>query len=156
MDKPFAMAAPDPPADPIEFQFFNEIGIIAQLSAARLQARLPGGMPLAQFHVLNHFARLGGERAMHRLADAFQITRGAMTNTVTRLAEKRFVTVRRDPDDGRGKLVSLTPAGRAARDAGVSAMGAEIAALRAAFPAAMYEQTLPVLRALRHWLDSNR
>ena len=48
--------------DPVSFyfKFFNEIGIIAQLSGNKLERVLPEGMSLAQFTVLNHFCRLGG------------------------------------------------------------------------------------------------
>ena len=35
--------------------------------------------------VLNHFARLGGEKTPAQLARVFHVTKGAMTNTVGRL-----------------------------------------------------------------------
>jgi DNA-binding MarR family transcriptional regulator len=41
-----------------------------------------------------------------------QVASGTMTNRVTRLDERGFVTRRPDPDDGRGVLVQLTAAGR--------------------------------------------
>ncbi len=97
--------------DPVAFDFFTEIGIIAQLSQSRLQQALPGGLKLSHFTVLNHFARRGGEQSPAELARAFQVTKGAMTNTVQRLAARGLVAVRPDPRDGRAKLVSPTPAG---------------------------------------------
>ena len=156
-----APASPPPRADatsddPVAFTVLNEIGIIAQLSEAAFEARLAGGMRLAHFRVLNHFARLGGERSMVRLADAFQLTKGAMTNTVARLLARGYVTVRADPADARSKLVSLTPAGRSARDAALAAMGSELARLQAAFPAAAWPAALPFLAGLRRWLDADR
>ena len=143
-------------ADAIEFAVLNEIGIIAQLSAAAFEARLPEGMRLAHFRVLNHFVRLGGERSMVRLAAAFQVTKGAMTNTVGRLLERGYVTVRPDPGDARAKLVSITPEGEAARDAALAAMGAELARLRTAFAPEDWGAALPFLRELRGWLDRDR
>ncbi len=143
-------------ADAIEFAVLNEIGIIAQLSSAAIEARLPEGMRLAHFRVLNHFVRLGGERSMVRLADAFQVTKGAMTNTVGRLLDRGYVTVRADPGDARSKLVSITPEGAAAREAALAAMGAELARLRTAFAREAWGAALPFLRELRTWLDSDR
>lgn len=43
---------------PVLFAFFNEVGIINQLSSALFQARLPDGVTLAQFTVLNHLIRV--------------------------------------------------------------------------------------------------
>ncbi|HNK68572.1 MAG TPA: helix-turn-helix domain-containing protein, partial [Flavobacteriales bacterium] len=43
------------------------------------------GMELSHFSVLNHLARTGEERTPAQLARAFHVTRGAMTNTLTKL-----------------------------------------------------------------------
>ncbi len=43
------------------FDFFTEIGIIAQLNEAAIERQLPQGMSLAQFVMLHHLSRLGGE-----------------------------------------------------------------------------------------------
>ena len=67
------------------FDFFTEIGIIAQLNEAAIQRQLPEGMSHAQFVLLHHLCRVGGEGTPARLADALQVTRGAITNTVKRL-----------------------------------------------------------------------
>ena len=155
------MNAPPPPDeraedDPAEFAVLNEIGIIAQLASAAIEGRLPDGMKLAHFRVLNHFARLGGERSMVRLANAFQVTKGAMTNTVTRLLARGFVAVRPDPHDARAKLVSLTQAGLAARQDAMAAIGGELARLRTAFPSEVWGTALPFLQSLRRWLDTAR
>ena len=77
-------------ADPPVFRLFNEIGIISQLSGTILARVLPHGLSMAQFGVLNNFVRLGGERTPAGLAEAFQVTRGAMTNTLTRLEAQGF------------------------------------------------------------------
>lgn len=143
-------------ADAVEFAVLNEIGIISQLSSAAFEARLPGGMRLAHFRVLNHFVRLGGERSMVSLANAFQVTKGAMTNTIGRLLERDYVTVRADPRDARAKLVSITPAGVAAREAALATIGTEMVRLRAAFPPGVWAAALPFLRDLRAWLDTDR
>ena len=68
----------EPPQDPPIFTLFNEIGIIEQLARQRLESVLPEGLKISHFSVLNHFARLGGERAPAELARAFQVTKAAM------------------------------------------------------------------------------
>ena len=142
--------------DPVAFDFFTEIGIIAQLSQSRLQQALPGGLMLSHFTVLNHFARRGGEQSPAELARAFQVTKGAMTNTVRRLEGRGLVAVRPDPGDGRAKLVSLTPAGRAARDDAIAAIAPIIAQLAARFATARFNEALPFLRDVRIYLDGAR
>ncbi|MCY0154387.1 hypothetical protein OEG86_21580 [Hoeflea alexandrii] len=41
------------------FGFFNEIGIISQLSGHAFEKAMPEGMTLAQFSVLNHLCLAG-------------------------------------------------------------------------------------------------
>ena len=77
------------------FLLLNEIGIISQLSGARLDRLLPHGLTLAQFGVLNHLVRLDGDWSPARLAAAFQVTKGTMTSTLQRLASKGFIEIRR-------------------------------------------------------------
>ncbi|MGI9415071.1 MAG: MarR family winged helix-turn-helix transcriptional regulator [Hyphomicrobiales bacterium] len=149
------MNAP-PPDDPLLFRFFNEIGIIEQLARARFERGLPHGLTLSQFKVLNHFARLGGEKSPLSLARAFQVTNGAVTNAVQKLEAKGFVETRPDPDDGRGKLVRLTDAGRAARDDAIATLRPVFPLLHSAFSDAEFAAVLPFLERLRKFLDDNR
>lgn len=147
----------EPPAgDPIAFQFFNEIGIIEQLSRNRFERVMPRGMTLSQFSVLNHFVRLGGERAPAALASAFQVTRQTMTNTLQRLEAAGLVAIRPDPGDGRAKIVGITDAGRAMRQACIAAQAPLLADLEALLPAADIAALLPGLRAIRSRLDAAR
>ncbi len=142
--------------DPAAFRLLNEVGIIAQLSRTLFERLMPAGLTLPQFTVLNHFARLGGERSPADLARAFQVTRGTMTSTLQRLEEKGFIRIDPDPRDGRGKRVTLTPEGRAARDAAVAALGPATAELEGAFGVDGFEAALPFLVDLRGYLDRAR
>lgn len=144
------------PDDPPEFRLFNEIGIIEQLARTRFERVMPHDLTLAQFGVLNHFARLGGDRSLVRLAGAFQVTKAAMTNIVGKLAAKRLVQVVPDPEDGRGKRVSITAKGLAARNAAIAALGPAFRDLAGALPRGEVEAILPVLTRLRIWLDTHR
>ena len=76
-----------------DVQVFTEIGIIDQLTTARLERSLPDGMSVAQFKVLTHFCRRGGAETPAQLARAFQVTKGAMTNTLQRLEAQGFVDI---------------------------------------------------------------
>ena len=91
---------------------FSEIVMVETLARNRLTRALPRGMELSHFMVLNHFARLGGEKTPAQLARVFHVTKGAMTNTVARLEAAGYVHVRPDWEDGRRKLVSISHAGR--------------------------------------------
>ncbi len=138
------------------FPFFNEIGIIEQLSRNALEKKLPHGLKISQFSVLNHFARLGGAKSPAFLASAFQVTKGAMTNTLQRLDNLGFVTIISDPKDKRGKLVSITNAGLAARNDALIAISPMMTELLENIPATEFKAALPFLTSLRSYLDNRR
>jgi DNA-binding MarR family transcriptional regulator len=154
-DRP-AASEPPPEGDPVTFTLFNEVGIIEQLVRTRMSHALPEGLQVSHFGVLNHFARLGGEKSPAQLARAFQVTKGAMTNTVQKLERAGYVVVRPDGVDGRRKLVSLTPEGRAMRDHASAAVVPSFAFVTREIGAERLRAALPVLRDLRILLDANR
>ncbi len=138
------------------FDLLNEIGIINQLSTARFEAQLPDGLTRAQFSVLNNFVRLGGTRTPAQLAAAFQVTRGAMTNTLSRLEAAGLVEIRPSNVDGRSKEVRITPKGRRLRERAIAATGPELSALIAALGKEELTAALPFLKRLRSHLDAHR
>lgn len=142
--------------DPVAFRVLNEIGIIEQLGRTMFERVMPLNLTLSQFIVLNHFVRLGGTRSPHQLARAFQVTKATMTSTLQRLQAKGLILVEPDPRDGRAKLVSLTPAGRDARNASIAAIGPALAAMEAHFGKAELATALPFLVRLRTYLDERR
>ncbi len=146
----------EPVQDPLLFRFFTEIGIIEQLARNRLQRRLPDSLKMPQFLLLNHLVRLGGEWRPARLAAAFQLTKGAMTNTLQRLEARGLVTVSADPRDGRGKLVGLTDAGRDMRERCVDSVGPLLERLSREVSEQEIAAAMPVLETVRRYLDSQR
>ena len=138
------------------FAFFNEIGIINQLASTQLERLLPDGLKLAHFSVLNHFARLGGERTPHELARAFQVTKGAITNTLQRLEARDLIAIRTNPEDGRSKLVTMTDKGGQVRDDAIAAVTPMLASLAGQLPLKEMERTLPILEEVRSILDEAR
>lgn len=140
----------------VVFQFFNEIGIINQLASNRLERRLPHGLKLAQFSVLNHFVRLGGQRSPLQLARAFQVTKGAMTNTLKRLEGLGFIEVKPSPDDGRSKQVAISDAGRAAHGDALAAIAPDLRMLEDVLTTDLMSSMLPDLQHIRTYLDEHR
>lgn len=138
------------------FAALNEIAIIGQLSGNAFLKVMPDGLQLAQFGVLNHMVRLGDGWTPVRLASAFQVTKGAMTNTLQRLEARALVRIEPDPADGRSKRVFITDAGRAMHQRCLAALGPELAALEAALGGELFTRLLPDLQALRTHLDAAR
>jgi len=146
----------DPPEDPPAFRLLTEVGIIEQLARNRLERCLPDGLKTSQFVVLNHLTRLGGEWSPARLANAFQLTKGAMTNTLQRLEKRGLVQVAADPRDGRGKLVSITGAGREMRARCVESIGPLFDHLSSELSTRDLASALPTLERVRKYLDRHR
>lgn len=142
--------------DPVLFRFFNEIGIIEQLARTKMESRMPDGINLSQFSVLNHLVRLEGQWSPLRLAKAFQVTKGAMTNTLQRLEARELVKIRTNPTDGRAKIVTLTQAGRNMREACVQAIAPMLEDIEKEFGSDAVSQTLPTLKKVREYLDAHR
>jgi DNA-binding MarR family transcriptional regulator len=147
---------PPPAPDPVMFRFFNEVGIIEQLARNQFERVMPHAMSLAQFSLLNHFVRLGGERSLADLARAFQVSRAAMTKLVRKLETAGFVRVQPNPTDSRGKLVSLTARGERARHAAIAALAPVLGQLQREFDREDIERALPLLERMRAWLDTHR
>ncbi|MEX2519361.1 MAG: MarR family transcriptional regulator [Paracoccaceae bacterium] len=140
--------------DPITFTVLTEIRAIEQLAGQRLQRSLPDGLELSQFAVLNHFSHLGGEKSPAQLAKVFQLTKGAMTNTIKRLEAAGYVRVRGDTRDRRRKLVTLTDEGLAMRNRAISALAPVFAEIASGVGKERLRTALPALRDLRMFLSA--
>lgn len=132
---------------------FGELLTADQLARNRISKALPKGMELSHFSVLNHLAGVQDERTPAQLAKAFHVTRGAMTNTLSKLEWAGHIHIRPDWDDARRKFVAISPAGRAARDAAVQSVVPVIGDLVKALGADRVRAVLPVLRELRTRLE---
>lgn len=138
------------------FRVFNEVGIIAQLSSTAFERVMPEGMTLAQFTILNHFVRLGGQRRPSDLARAFQVTRATMTSTLQRLEPKGLVRIVPDDSDGRGRLVEITHAGRAVHADCIARLAPVLEDLLARIGRTPFASALAPLTEIRTRLDSLR
>lgn len=142
--------------DPVAFKVFNEIGIIAQLTRTTLEKSAPDEISGAGFAVLNHLERMEGDWSPARLARAFQVTKGAMTNTLQRLEAAGCIKVRTDPEDARAKIVTLTAKGKKMRDATLARLAPSFASIAAQIPVEVFERLLPYLARIRAVLDAAR
>ena len=99
----------DQTANGLAVALFSELFTADQMLRNRLSRMLPKGMELSHFSVLNHLARFKQERTPAQLARSFHVTRGAMTNTLSKLEAAGFIHIRPDWDDARSKLVTISP-----------------------------------------------
>lgn len=143
-----------PSRSPVAFDFFLEISVIDQLVGTEMERVLPDGVSMAAFGLLNHLVSKGGADSPARLAQALQVTKGAITALLKRLEARGLVVLSPDPSDGRGKIVTLTPEGRRGRDAAIAALDPLLETFLQAFAEPELAAALPLLRRVR--LDLNR
>ncbi len=135
--------------DSLAVSLFSEILTVDQLARNRVAKALPKGMELSHFSVLNHLAHTQSERSPAQLARTFHLTRGAMTNTLGKLEWAGWVHIRPDWEDARRKMVSISPSGLAARDAGLAAITPLIADVVSKVGGERVRAVLPILREMR-------
>lgn len=147
------MSQPSDPTDPLAIALFSEMFMADQLARAQLAKALPKGMELSHFSVLNHLARSNEERSPAQLAKAFHVTRGAMTNTISKLEWAGYVHVRPDWDDARRKQVAISQAGRKARMQALESIAPILADVINSIGSEKVRSILPILREVRKRFD---
>jgi DNA-binding MarR family transcriptional regulator len=101
---------------------------LQQIFLARADAVLrPLGLTFARYEVLMllSFSRQGA-LPLGKIGERLQVNAASVTNAVDRLEAERLVTRRSNPDDGRGTLAVLTPAGRRRATAATEAMNEQV------------------------------
>jgi len=137
-------------------QFFIEVGIINQLSVAMFNKRLPEGLHVSHFSVLNHLVRLGDGQMPQTLAKAFQLSKGTMTHTLAELSKRGFIRLEPNEKDGRSKLVFVTDLGRAFRRKAMENLGPTMSQLETKLDFAKIAKLQSELAGVRAVLDDNR
>ena len=94
----------------------SEVGAIEQIARAKLDSALTGNLNVSNFALLNHFSRRKEEKTPLQLAKTFNVTKGAMTDTLNKLEKLGYIHIRPDWEDARKKLVSISQSGIDARN----------------------------------------
>ena len=134
--------------------FFSEISMVDQLMRYKINRALPKGMELSQFMLLNYLATISEERRPSQLAKLFQLTRGAMTNTLSKLEEAGYVHMRPDWDDARRKCVVISSSGRKAREDALKKINPVIEEMVDVVGIEKVREVLPIIRELRNALKN--
>jgi len=138
------------------FTFFNEIGIINQLSSSLFQKRLADGVTIAQFSVLSHLCRVKDGQTPLVLASAFQVPKTSMTHTLSGLEKRGLVEVKPNKEDGRSKCIWITESGREFRDQSIAALAQDMMRLAPHLDLEEMINTIPILEKVRTVLDADR
>lgn len=145
----------DNPVSSLAITLFSEVLTADQLARGKLGKVLPKGMEISHFSVLNHLAHSTEERTPAQLAKSFHVTRGAMSNTLSKLELAGYIHIRPDWDDARRKQVTISPAGRQARDAALSSIAPLIEGVVRDLGSDKVRAAIPILRELRLRLESD-
>jgi DNA-binding MarR family transcriptional regulator len=86
-------------------------GVLESLLRFTTRLHAPGNVSLTAAATLSTLTRTGPVR-LSELTASEQVTQPGMTQLVTRLERAGLVERRRDPEDGRAILISITDAGR--------------------------------------------
>ncbi len=143
----------DQPDINLAVALFSELIAADQAIKGVLSRRLPKGMEMSHFSLLTHLGHVG-ETTPVKLARSFALTKGAITNTLKKLELAGYIHIRPDWDDARKKQVSISDAGRAARDQALTALVPEFQKITLALGDQKIKATLPVLREFRATLKS--
>lgn len=141
------------PANALAVTLFSEILMADQLARASLDKVLPKGMEISHFSVLNHLAHASDEKTPAQLASSFHVTRGAMSNTLSKLEIAGYIHIRPDWEDARRKMVSISGAGRQARDQALASIAPLIETVVNDLGSDKVRSALPILREFRLRLE---
>jgi DNA-binding MarR family transcriptional regulator len=153
----WARERPDLDVSPLEV--LSRVSRLARhLDRARSEAFSEHELETWEFDVLAALRRAGSpyELSPGQLLTLTLVTSGTMTNRIDRLAARGLVTRRRDPDDRRGVLVTLTAKGRVRVDAALADLLAQERAILSALPRADQDRLADLLREVTVPFDDAR
>jgi DNA-binding MarR family transcriptional regulator len=132
-------------------RLINRLGAASLMLDDAVRARAAGELPQPiDAEALTALASFASGQRIEELRSALELSQPGGAHLVSRLERAGLATRSRDPDDGRGVLVTLTPAGRAAADRIIAARGEAIRDLLGPLSAAEQRSLLRVLdRVLR-------
>ena len=132
---------------------FSEITTIDQLIRTQISKSLPEGMAISHLSVLNHLASMKNEKTPMQLAKSFHVTKGAITNTLSRLENSGYIHIRPDWNDARRKQVTISKTGIEAQRAAIDSITPVLTKVINKLGKEKADSVLPIIRELRHILS---
>ena len=143
--------------DPYNFAsliLFSEISTVDQLIRAQISKSLPDGMAISHLSVLNHLSSMKNERTPMQLAKSFHVTKGAMTNTLSKLETSGYIHIRPDWNDARRKQVTISKSGIEAQRGAINSITPVLTKVINRLGQEKAASVLPIIRELRHILSN--
>lgn len=137
------------PLDALGTALFSEILATEQILKARISRVLPKGMELSHFVILNHLSSHTQEVTPAQLAHRFNLTKGAVTNTIKKLERAGHIHVRPDWDDARRKWIKISDAGLMARETAIKEIDPIIQSVTQSLGEEKLRQALRLFREIR-------
>jgi len=94
------------------------------------------------------------EKTPVQLANSFHVTKGAMTNTLSRLEKSGYIHIRPDSNDARRKLVTISKSGLAAQQTAIISITPVITKTINKLGKEKADSVLRIIRELRHILSN--
>ena len=131
---------------------FSEISTIDQLIIAKISKILPDNMAISHLSVLNHLCSIQSEKTPMQLAKSFHVTKGAMTNTLSKLEASGYINIRPDWTDARKKQVKISKAGTEAQREAIKSITPILDRVISNLGKEKADLALPIIRELRNIL----
>lgn len=150
-----AWGAVRPDLDVSPMQVLSRVRRLSELVEEQRQCAFAAhGLGTHEFDVLAALRRSAGsaELTPGQLLEATHVTSGTMSNRLERLARRRLITRRPDPQDGRQQLVGLTPVGKQRVDAALESL---LEYERALVVGLRDDQRQGLVRSLRQLLEKH-
>ena len=132
---------------------FSEITTIDQLIKIQISRSLPEGMAISHLSVLNHLSSVKNEKTPMQLAKSFHLTKGAMTNTLSRLEKSGYIHIRPDWNDARRKQITISKSGLEAQREAINSITPILAKAINKLGKEKADSVLPIIRELRNILS---
>ena len=142
------------PNDLTSLLLFSEITTIDQLIRSQISRSLPEGMAISHLSVLSHLCSVKNEKTPVQLARIFHVTKGAMTNTLSRLEASGYIHIRKDWDDARRKLVTISNSGIEAQRSALKLIMPNLSKVIKKLGQDKADSLLPIIRELRSILSN--